>query len=558
MFRRLFLSFLALFFFCYHEKSGLNVLQTVHASGDDHDEEGHNAYAFVTVYNISCFQSPDIASVKNYTFTLVPEDHEDEEDHDDHAHEDENTVLMATKMVHPFSEEDEDHDHDHEEHSEEEEIEEHYQTEVGEFEEDIEEAFEVAESAMTVVEAGEYIGRLDNTSTYEIHIEDNASVNLTFRCISPSSADSQFFQTYAFYFNEHIEAKLYEDNNAIPLSPLYSYETPDEEGLSKLQVWGYSILATLISTLASILALFLLFCVGEKVMKEIALYGGAFGAGAILMFVFSHIYPEAQELLALGGLSESELQWKCGTVFLAAFLVGILIHFFSDHNHNADSIQVHTEENKAGIELKSTESNAIVVSDHSESTSALDSEEVQAPVVESKGCCLNINVKRIKAAAWTVLLGDAFHNFFDGIMIALAFQYCSMSKGWMVMGAVMAHECPQEIADFLILLNSGMNIYQAAFCNFLSAVSAFLGVIVMLSIENISNQGLGYLLTINAGIFTFVGAEMAMNFLNYKGGVHAKVGLVLSFIFGTIVVGLTALAPHLHCDANGDHAHHDH
>jgi zinc transporter ZupT len=161
-------------------------------------------------------------------------------------------------------------------------------------------------------------------------------------------------------------------------------------------------------------------------------------------------------------------------------------------------------------------------------------------------------------------LGDAFHNFFDGVMIALAFKHCSMSTGWTVMGAMIAHECPQEIADFLILLNSGMNIYQAAFCNFVSALSAILGVIVMLSIQNISNPALGYLLTINAGIFTFVGAEMAMNFVNYKGSLHAKVGLILSFILGTLVIGITtANAPHEHCDANGDHDHdhghgHDH
>ncbi|PIR86903.1 MAG: hypothetical protein COU11_03555 [Candidatus Harrisonbacteria bacterium CG10_big_fil_rev_8_21_14_0_10_49_15] len=73
-----------------------------------------------------------------------------------------------------------------------------------------------------------------------------------------------------------------------------------------------------------------------------------------------------------------------------------------------------------------------------------------------------------------VLFGDALHNFMDGALIGLAFL-ASTEVGIAATVAVMAHEIPQEIADFGILLGEGLSRARALFLNFMSALVSLLG-----------------------------------------------------------------------------------
>jgi zinc and cadmium transporter len=67
-----------------------------------------------------------------------------------------------------------------------------------------------------------------------------------------------------------------------------------------------------------------------------------------------------------------------------------------------------------------------------------------------------------------ILVGDAFHNFVDGVVIATAF-FTSIPLGIAAALAVIAHEVPQEVGDFAILLDSGYNRSKALILNTLSA-----------------------------------------------------------------------------------------
>ncbi len=76
-----------------------------------------------------------------------------------------------------------------------------------------------------------------------------------------------------------------------------------------------------------------------------------------------------------------------------------------------------------------------------------------------------------------ILVGDAFHNFADGVVIAAAFLV-DWQAGVLATAAVMAHEIPHEVGDFMILLNAGYTKRRAFVFNLVSGSSAVLGGIV--------------------------------------------------------------------------------
>jgi zinc and cadmium transporter len=77
-------------------------------------------------------------------------------------------------------------------------------------------------------------------------------------------------------------------------------------------------------------------------------------------------------------------------------------------------------------------------------------------------------------SGWMIVFGDAFHNFTDGVIIAGAFL-ADVKLGVVTSLAIIAHEIPQEIGDFLVLLHSGFGRTKALFWNAVSGLSAMLG-----------------------------------------------------------------------------------
>lgn len=73
-----------------------------------------------------------------------------------------------------------------------------------------------------------------------------------------------------------------------------------------------------------------------------------------------------------------------------------------------------------------------------------------------------------------ILVGDTFHNFVDGVLIAAAFME-SIPLGIVTALAMIAHEIPQEVGDFLILLHSGYSRARALAFNLLSSLATLVG-----------------------------------------------------------------------------------
>ena len=73
-----------------------------------------------------------------------------------------------------------------------------------------------------------------------------------------------------------------------------------------------------------------------------------------------------------------------------------------------------------------------------------------------------------------IMLGDTFHNFVDGIIIAAAFL-TDINLGIITALAIIAHEIPQEVGDFMILLHSGYSKAQALLLNLVSSLATLVG-----------------------------------------------------------------------------------
>ena len=75
---------------------------------------------------------------------------------------------------------------------------------------------------------------------------------------------------------------------------------------------------------------------------------------------------------------------------------------------------------------------------------------------------------------WSILVGDSFHNFCDGVLTAAAFL-TDPQLGWVTALAVAAHEIPQEVGDYIVLLNAGFSRSRALLYNALSGLAAVAG-----------------------------------------------------------------------------------
>src|SRR5918995_5273182 len=76
-----------------------------------------------------------------------------------------------------------------------------------------------------------------------------------------------------------------------------------------------------------------------------------------------------------------------------------------------------------------------------------------------------------------IIVGDSVHNFVDGLLIAAAFLQ-STELGVITAVAIIAHEIPQEVGDFLILLHSGYSRARALVLNMLSSTATVIGGVI--------------------------------------------------------------------------------
>ena len=104
------------------------------------------------------------------------------------------------------------------------------------------------------------------------------------------------------------------------------------------------------------------------------------------------------------------------------------------------------------------------------------------------------------------LVGDAVHNFIDGLLIAGSFLV-DIRLGFATTFAVILHEIPQEIGDFGVLLHGGFSKGKAIFFNLVTAMFAILGAVVGLLLSSVIRFLPEYLIPLTAGGFIYIAAS---------------------------------------------------
>lgn len=142
-----------------------------------------------------------------------------------------------------------------------------------------------------------------------------------------------------------------------------------------------------------------------------------------------------------------------------------------------------------------------------------------------------------------IVIGDGLHNFVDGVLIAAAFAV-DTGLGWATAIAVIAHEIPQELSDFIILLQAGLTRKRALLLNVLSGTATMLGGIVgYLAFDN-AEGFLPFILILATSSFLYIAIADLIPELHRKWAF--KDGLSQTALFALGIGTVMVMGPHAH------------
>lgn len=204
----------------------------------------------------------------------------------------------------------------------------------------------------------------------------------------------------------------------------------------------YSFLSVLTVSLVSLVGLFFLSLQNEVLKKYLCIFI-SLAIGALLGDAFIHLIPEAFEKIS----SPTTVSILVITGILIFFVMEKFLHW---HHHGEDTEETH-----------------------------------------------------IHPVGKLILFTDGFHNLIDGIIIGTSFLV-SIPIGIATTFAVFLHEIPQEVGDFAVLIHSGYSRKKALYLNFISALTAMLGLAIAIIFGSLAETFVNWVLPIAAGGFIYI------------------------------------------------------
>ena len=129
------------------------------------------------------------------------------------------------------------------------------------------------------------------------------------------------------------------------------------------------------------------------------------------------------------------------------------------------------------------------------------------------------------------LIGDGFHNFIDGMLIAGSYL-ASPAVGFATTIAVVLHEIPQEIGDYGVLVHGGFGRVRALFMNFFVQLTAIAGAIFILALSLKAEVLTGFLVPFTAGGFIYIAGSDLIPELQKHTGIRGSIIQLLSLLLG--------------------------
>jgi zinc and cadmium transporter len=150
-----------------------------------------------------------------------------------------------------------------------------------------------------------------------------------------------------------------------------------------------------------------------------------------------------------------------------------------------------------------------------------------------------------KSGATRMLLGDAFHNIADGIIIVPAF-FVSTTVGIITTVSILIHEILQETSEYFVLIGLGYSRWQAISRNVLVSLTIFIGVFIGFTVS--STEAIqAVLLSFSAGAFMYIIFHDLIPLSILKGNKRKAFSHVSFFIFGVLLLFLISVSlPHAH------------
>lgn len=147
------------------------------------------------------------------------------------------------------------------------------------------------------------------------------------------------------------------------------------------------------------------------------------------------------------------------------------------------------------------------------------------------------------AAGYLILIGDSLHNFVDGILIAAAFL-ADFHLGVVTALAVIAHEIPQELGDFAILLHSGFSRSRALSYNMLSSLATVVGGALAYGFLDGAQGAVPYVLAIAASSFIYIAVADLIPGLHQRVEIRSTVQQGILIAAGVAVIAGTHSTMH--------------
>lgn len=141
-----------------------------------------------------------------------------------------------------------------------------------------------------------------------------------------------------------------------------------------------------------------------------------------------------------------------------------------------------------------------------------------------------------------ILIGDAVHNFGDGIAVGAA-CVASPGLGFVAALAVLGHEVPQEISDFSILLSSGFSRWRAFLWNTLSGLATVVGALVAFAGLGYVEGIVPYALGVAAASFLYIGLSDLVPSLHGRVGAASGAWQFVTMVGGMVAIALLEMMP---------------